>query len=229
MALGTFIVPVLSGGYERMLAMMNDTEAVSRRLVDPAFLLRLIRIQQYANLSFGASLCLIAGLWTWQRLHPPQMIPVATGRDMRPVAIVPLDRPMVSDRRVLQWASDTVRHAYAIDWRRYANELDRVSPAFTTSAWNDFAESLKKSGNLAKIRSARMVGWVVPKGAARIIDQGVIGPYYTWEIIDPITVRYENETAQINDPLDVKIWVRRSSFAHDGTGVAIEQINAVPR
>jgi hypothetical protein len=212
-----------------MAIMMNRSEAVSRKLVDPSFLLRLIRLQQYGNLAFASALLLVVALWGWQRLHPPAMIPVATGRNDRPVAIVPLDRPLLSDRRVLQWTADTVRRAYAINWKNYATHLDRVAPRFTTPAWNSFATSLKKSGNLAKIRSARMVGWVVPDGAARIIDKGVIGPYYTWEILDPVTVRYENQTEQINDALNVKIWVRRASFGHDKAGVAIEQINAIPQ
>ena len=209
--------------------MMNRNEAISRKLVDPVFLLRLIRLQQYANLTFAGALLLVVALWGWQRLHPPAMIPVATGLNSRPVAIVPLDRPLLSDRHVLQWTADTVRQAYSVTWKDYATHLDHVAPRFTTPAWNSFATSLKSSGNLAKIRSARMVGWVVPDGAARIIDKGVIGPYYTWEILDPVTVRYENETEQINDPLNIKIWVRRASFGHDQAGVAIEQINAVPQ
>lgn len=209
--------------------MMNTREAISRRLVDPAFLLRLIRLQQIANLAFAAAFCAVVGLWAWQRTHPQRYIPIATSRDGRPVVLVPLDRPNMSDAALLQWTSSTIRTAYAINWRTYAGHLDKIADHFTTRAWNEFGSSLKKSGNLAKIKAARMVGWVQPDGAARIVNRGVIGPYYTWLIIDPITVHYENQDEQITDPLNVKIYVRRAAFDHDGAGIAIEQINAVPQ
>jgi hypothetical protein len=209
--------------------MMNSREAVSRRLVDPAFLLRLIRLQQVANLVFAGAFLAVVGLWAWQRTHPQQYIPIATSRDGRPVVLTPLDRPNMSNASVLQWTAATIRKAYAINWRNYASHLDEISDHFTTRAWNQFGSSLKNSGNLAKIKAARMVGWVQPNGAARIINRGVIGPYYTWLIIDPITVHYENQNEQITDPLTVKIYVRRAAFGHDGAGVVIEQINAVPQ
>lgn len=209
--------------------MMNTEEAISKKLVDPVFLLRLIRVQQYANGTFALAMLLVAGIWGWQRLHPPRMIPIGTSRNGRPEQLIPLNRPSLSDRQVLQWASTTVRRAYAIDWRDYASKLDHDADRFTTAAWNQFGLSLKRSGNLAKIKASRMVGWVKPDGAARIVNRGVIGPYFTWEIVDPITVHYENESEQITDPLIVKLYVRRVAFGHDHAGVAIEQINAVPQ
>ncbi|MDD2859468.1 MAG: DotI/IcmL/TraM family protein [Acidiphilium sp.] len=209
--------------------MMNKKEAISHKLVDPAFLLRLVRIQQGANTVFAAAFLLVALAWGWQRLHPPAAILIGTSRDGRPVAVVPLNKPNLSDRKVLQWVSTTVRRAYAIDWRNYARQLDDDADRFTVAAWDQFGASLKKSGNLKKIRSARMVGWVKPDGAARIVNRGVIGRYFTWEIVDPITVYYENNDYEITDRLAVKLFVRRAAFGHDHAGVAIEQINAVPR
>lgn len=209
--------------------MMNSEEAVTRKLVDPVFLLRLIRLQQAVNLLFAGALVLMAGLWGWQRLHPPQIIPIATSLSGRPVRLIPLDKPGLSDRKVLQWTSATVRRAYAIDWRDFAGALDRDAHRFTVEAWNQFALSLKKSGNLSKIKSARMTGWVKPDGAARIVNRGVIGSYFTWEIVDPITVHYENNDEEITDPLIVTLYVRRAAFGHDRAGLAIEQINAVPQ
>lgn len=209
--------------------MMNDQEAISRRLLDPAFLMRLVQNAGRVNLVLAFGLLGYTALQLWAFTHPPKPLIIYTQRDGRPYRTYPLSQPIMSDRKVLDWTVRTVVKAYAVNYLNYRVKFTEVSHRFTPHGWGTFAEDFVGKGDLAKLKAAKMVGQAKPLAAAIIRDQEVVGNRYTYLITFPLYVRYENQDRMISEHVNIRALVVRVPVVDHPDGIAIAQLNAVPQ
>lgn len=209
--------------------MMNDQQATSLKLVDPQFLLKLVRSAQRINLLLAAALFGFIGLRVWQLTHPMPPYFIYTDGHGQPYRRYPLNQPDLSDDAVLGFAVGNIVDAYAVNWQDYRTRLTEVSHHFTRNGWMSFGSSFVKVGDLAKLKEAKLVGSAKPDAAAIILHEGVVGTRYTYEISFPLTAIYQNETRRIVEHLNMLVWVVRTPVVNHPEGVAIDQMNAIPQ
>lgn len=209
--------------------MMNDQEALSLKLTNPGFLLKLVRQSHRVNLLLAAALLASVGVTIWQRTHPPQPIIIGTDGQGKPRRIYPLSQPVMRDNAVARWAVQRVSAAFNIDWRDYRTKLTAASQDFTVAGWRSFGASLVTTGDIAKMKAAKLVGWATPTGGASMVHEGVVGDRYTYELTFPLRTTFENERQQIEQTLVMHVIVVRASEDNHPSGLAIAQVNAVPQ
>lgn len=209
--------------------MINDQQAISLKLTDPRFLLKLVQQSHRVNLVLAAALFAWIGVSLWQWTHPPQPIIIGTDGSGQPRQIQPLSRPVMSDNAVSRWAVQTVAAAFNIDWRDYRSKLTAASQNFTVAGWDSFGASLVTTGDIDKMKQAKLVGWAEPTGGTTMIHEGLVGDRYTYELTFPLRVTFENERQEIEQTLVMHVIVERASEDDHPSGLAIAQVNAVPQ
>lgn len=208
--------------------MQNHAQAVDRRLADPAFNRTLL---QRSYLVIACQAVVIAALVAqvvWQANHPPRSHYFYTDGVGTPREMHPLDAPVMPDEKLLAWVSDAVIAAYSVDFKRYPEQLSRASRYFTVEGWNTFGRAFIETGNLEKVKKARLVATAVPKRAPAIRQRAVIGDRLAWRIDLPIVVSYENENTTNSQDLMVTVLVVRVIETDYADGIAIDEINAPP-
>jgi intracellular multiplication protein IcmL len=208
--------------------MSNENQAVQQKLVDPAFLLALVRFNLRINLILAAALLIFVGDKVWQLAHPQAPYFIYTNSEGKPYRSFPLNQPVMADAQVLNWTQNVVQNAYDINWRDYRSQLTQTSHDFTVQGWSSFAQSLIQTGDLDKLKQARLVGDAEVTGAAVMVAEGEVGSVYTYQVQFPLTVTYANEVQQITEHLNMNIIVVRAPAINHPDGVAIDQLNAVP-
>ena len=126
------------------------------------------------------------------------------------------------------WTVNSIVAVYNVDFKNYRDQLSKASEHFTVSGWNSFGTAFINSGNLQKLKDARLVGSAQPERAAVIVHKAIIGDRLTWEIQFPLLVSYENENETHTQHLMVTALVVRTIETDHPDGIAIEQVNAPP-
>jgi intracellular multiplication protein IcmL len=209
--------------------MSNESQAISQKLVDPAFLLGLVKFNQRTNLVLAAALLLFVGDKVWEAAHPPQPFFIYTDAEGKPYRSFPLNQQIMTDADVLNWTQDVVQNAYDINWRDYRTQLTQTSHEFTLPGWSSFGQSFIQTGDLDKLKQSRLVGDAQLTGAAVMVAEGVVGSVYTYQIQFPMTVTYANENQEITEHLNMNVIVVRAPAINHPNGIAIDQLNAVPQ
>jgi intracellular multiplication protein IcmL len=206
----------------------NQTAAVNRKVSDPEFAQRLLRRSFIVNAVQAVAIAGLIGDIGWRDTHPPPAHYFYTDGHGTPREVYPLDYPVMGDAEVEVWTVSSIVAVYTIDFQNYRQQLSMASHHFTVEGWNSFGAAFVNSGNLAKLKGARLVASAQPQRAAVIVHKTVIGDRLTWDIQFPLLVTYENENETHTEHLMVTALVVRTSEADHPDGVAIEQVNAPP-
>jgi intracellular multiplication protein IcmL len=208
--------------------MKNQSAAISRKLSDPAFTQRLLRRSFLTHVLQGVTSIAVVGDLLWRDAHPPQSHYFYTDGTGTPREVFPLDAPVMSDTQVVNWTVNSVVAAYSVDFQHYRQQLSDASQHFTVAAWRSFGTSYIQSGNLQKMKEARLSVLAVPQAAGVILHKAVVGDRLTWQIQFPMLVSPENENAVYPQRLMVTVLVGRTTETDHPDGIAIEQLNAPP-
>lgn len=206
----------------------NQTAAVDRKISSPEFTQQLLRRSFFLNAVLGVGVLALIGNSIWMTTHPPRPHYFYTDGEGTPRQIYPLDDPVMSEADLENWTVNSIVAVYTIDFKNYRNQLSEASEHFTVAGWNSFGAAFIQSGNLEKLKEARLVASAQPEQAAVIVHEGVIGNTMTWEIQFPLLVTYENENETNTEHLMVTAIVVRTSDTDHPDGVAIAQVNAPP-
>jgi len=104
------------------------------------------------------------------------------------IEIVPLRDPLLSGDALTQWAADTARMAYSLDFVNWREQVSRLEPRLSEAAYRQYLRELNASGNLALVRDDRVVIESVTE-PPRIVKSG-LGPdaRFTWSVEVPMSV-----------------------------------------
>ncbi len=208
--------------------MRNQAAAVDRKLSDPEFTQLLLRRSFVVHgIQALIAFALIGDLF-WRDAHPPAPHYFYTDGVGTPRAVIALDAPVMSDAAVVDWTINSVVAAYSVDFQHYRKQLSDASQHFTVEAWRSFGKSYIESGNLQKMKEARLSVLAVPQGAGVILHKEVVGDRLTWQIQFPMLLSPENENAVYQQKLMVTVLVSRTTEPDHPDGIAIAQLNAPP-
>lgn len=145
------------------------------------------------------------------------------------IPMVPLGRPMLSNKAVIRWASNAAVSAYTFNFLNYREQLQNASQYFTASAWKGYLNKLKSSGNLDAVLKRKLIVTAVPAGAPVVVNQGQLDGRYAWRIQMPMLATYQSSSqTKYSNPLLVTILVVRVSTTTNPEGVSIAQVNYAP-
>lgn len=103
-----------------------------------------------------------------------------------------LDRPNVSSKALLSWATLAATATFSLDFVNYKDNIKALKDYFTISGYDNFLASLEAAGTVATIEDKKLVLTAVPIGPAIILTEGEQFGGYTWEIQLPLLVRYQS-------------------------------------
>ncbi len=144
-------------------------------------LLRVVAIQ---SLVIAAALVLLAYVFA-SRPQPKYFAVDSTGHVVR---IEPLSKPFLTNDALTQWAADTARMSYSLDFVNWRDQLTSIRDRFSEDAYKNFVRELDKSGNLALVRDQRVILESVAE-PARIVRSGTgEDGRYAWSVEVPMNV-----------------------------------------
>ena len=174
------------------------------------------------------NLSLIGGI-VYLLTHRPAPQYFATSADGRIIPLYSLASPVVTPAELLQWANQAVIAANTFSYVNYRKELQDAAQYFTPEGWTLFQNSLKESRNLETVVAKKFVVSATATGAPVISDQGILNGRYAWRIKLPVLITYQNQSEQIQQPVDVTLLVVRGSNLDTPKGIAIQQYVASER
>ena len=207
--------------------MRNASAAISRRLLDPEFLQRIIK---RGLIAFSGSLILnvILGLaLTVSVMKTPHVRYIYHDSLGKPRELIVTDQPYFSDSEVINWAARKVTNLYTMDFVSYAKHLDASAKDFDLAAWNAWGQSFSGPGNIDFIKAKRVFLTATPKSAPSIRSEGKTrSGDYEWHVSFPMLLKWENASGSTTNLLAVDVTIRRTNSPEHPDGLVITELNA---
>lgn len=169
------------------------------------------------------NLCLLGSL-VWYVLKPnsPKYFPATPSG--RLIKIYPLSAAVLSDSDLQQWAANSIRKVFALNFVDWQSQLQASRGMFTQAGWNWFLDSLQASNNLSMLRSAKMTSSVEITLPPKIERVMIIGGRYVWKVGMSITLNFISSTRSLELPMRVEMAIVRAPVKDWPDRVAINNI-----
>lgn len=171
-------------------------------------------------LSWIVIIILVATVY-FQAVNRPAPTYFATTESGRIIPLVPLNQPNLSDKDLIQWASQAVLSVYTYNFINYRQVFQDNRQYFTAAGWQQFITALSQSRNLDAVTSKKLVLSAVLSSAPVITRESVVNGNYTWELQLPVMVTYQSLSETFHQNLIVVLTVQRISTLDDVNGVGI--------
>lgn len=207
----------------------NVEAAIQRRLLDPAFLQKLIRYGLWLLIGAIAVISVQGIAILALVLHPAHVKYIYHDSFGQPRELIVTDQPVFTPSEVSNWAVRKVTNLYTLDFAHVRRQLDAAGADFTVPAWNSWVTGFLGRGNIDWIEKNRVFVTATPKEAARIESQGVnAAGRYEWRIQFPMYVRWANLSGEKTDAMSVIVVIERTNDPAHADGLVITQLN-VPK
>jgi intracellular multiplication protein IcmL len=170
----------------------------------------------------------LASMFTYIILHPPEPKYFATSINGRITPLFALNEPNQSDSAVLQWANQAAIAAFTYNFVNYRTELQAASGFFTADGWDMFLSALQQSNNLDAVKSKKLVVSAVATRAPIILQKGLLNGRYSWRIQMPLLVTYQSASDFSQQNNVVTMLVNRVSTLNSPRGIGISQFVVGP-
>lgn len=146
--------------------------------------------------------------------NPPEPRYFPATSDGRVIRSYGLDKPVVSDSFVLQWSTDAIRSAFALDFVHWRDTLSTAESNFTPYGWKGFVSSLRQSNNLNTLLGKKLVSNLKIIGSPEITRKAVVNNRYIWRVSIPALLHFQGGTFNLQMPMNVTLIVVRAPV-HD--------------
>lgn len=162
----------------------------------------------------------------WKISHPTQPKYFYIDQNQLVHSIIPLDKPIIDDAQLLQWAIRWGSAPFNINYYDYQEQMSVASRHFSHKGWVSFATSFTKQGNIDKIIAAKMLCYAQPTHSAIIKDSTLIMGQLSYDIQFPMIQTCEN-TNQVNSQnLIIDVVVKRINNDNHPDGLVIDRLIA---
>jgi intracellular multiplication protein IcmL len=139
------------------------------------------------------------------------------------VELTYLDRPNVSTKALLSWATLAATATYTLDFVNYQDNLERLRGYFTVVGYEGFVQALHDSGTLAAIIDKKLVLTAVPIGPAIVLTENEVRGKHSWKVEVPITVSYLSASAEEKRDKLVTLTITQVPTYEANKGIGISQ------
>lgn len=138
-----------------------------------------------------------------------------------------LDRPNVSTKALLSWATLAATATYTLDFVNYETTLDNLRSYFTTSGYENYLGALEESNTIGTITDKKLVLSAVAIGPAIVLAEDEVRGNHVWKIEVPITVSYISASAEEKRDKLVTLTITQVPTTEASKGIGIAQYVAV--
>ena len=145
------------------------------------------------------------------------------------VDATPLNRPVMSDADLMDFAVRSVLAVYNLNYAHYRESLARdASPNFTTAGWDGVASALEAMHVLEQIEARSISVSAIKTAGPTIRKWTEVRDHLAWDVQFPILVTYANTNAPEKVDLMITATVLRVPTALYPKGVAVDRFTAEP-
>lgn len=163
----------------------------------------------------------LIGILAYKVTHPAQPKYFATTTDGKILPLIPLNQPMVSQSKLLSWATETAVSVYNYSFINWRKQLQDAAANFTPNGWSNFQDAMKKSRNLETVISKKLAVTAVPTGAPVILNAGVVNGRYSWKVNLPLLVTYQSASTVFQQPVTITLLISRVPVLNNPQGIAV--------
>ena len=194
---------------------MSDAQSISK----------LTRIAVFLSIALVLALATSAvGVYAALSKRP---VVVATDDKGRVIPVVPLNKPYLNDSRVLGFAAECVRRAFAHDFLNYRLSVDEASRCFTSSGAQIYASAM--DAMLKDLIAKRMIMTV--DVSPPVVVRGPIerNGRIVWQVQTKMRIYREGQKERLT-PQDmiVDMDIVRVELEESVRGIAVSQFNVRP-
>lgn len=152
---------------------------------------------------------------------------IAATPDGRLIPIVPLDKPYVSDARVLGYVDECARMVFSHDFLHWRTTLQGSKTCFTEKGGDAVEEALAPW--VKDIVDRELTMSVSLSDTPVIAKRGEFGGTFAWRVQAPISLfRRGTKVSDTPRPFVLHVVVRRVGLDQNPRGIAIDSLQLVP-
>lgn len=152
---------------------------------------------------------------------------IAATNDGRVVPVIPLDKPYVSDARVLGYVDECARMVFSHDFLHWRTTLQGSKTCFTEKGGDAVEEALAPW--VKDIVDRELTMSVSLADTPVIAKRGEFNGAFAWRVQAPISLfRRGTKVADVPRPFLLHVVVRRVGLDQNPRGIAIDSLQLVP-
>lgn len=152
---------------------------------------------------------------------------IASTNDGRLVPVIPLDKPYVSDARVLGYVDECARQVFSHDFLHWRTTLQNSKTCFTEKGGDAVEEALAPW--VKDIAERELTMSVSMSDTPVIAKRGDFNGTFAWRVQAPISLfRRGTKMSDIPRPFILQVVVRRVGLDQNPRGIAIDSLQLVP-
>jgi hypothetical protein len=166
---------------------------------------------------------IVSSLLTWQLLTRERVY-FGVSEQGQILPMIPLSSPTISQAALLQYAVDSTRKCFTVDFVNQASQRMECSSAFTLMGWDAFNQEMSKSGGFIQtVINDRLVTSAVALEAPVIREQGLRNGIAFWVVQFPFLITYASGAQKTSQSLMASITVTRRPITEHPLGIGISQ------
>jgi intracellular multiplication protein IcmL len=140
-----------------------------------------------ANAALALVVLVLVGLNVAQFLTKPEPAYFAVDDRGQVVKLVPVDQPLLSNDALTQWAAETARKAYSLNFVDNESQLGVLRDRFSPGAYSEFIAQMEQSV-LPQIKSQRLIVEAISEPA--VIQRSGLNTngHFLWQVEVPVSV-----------------------------------------
>lgn len=138
-------------------------------------------------------------------------------------ALYALERPNVSTRALLSWATLAATATFTFDFVNYKDQIEALHDYFTTDGYDNFMTSIQNAETLSTIEEKKLILSAVAIGPAIVLTEENNGDKRNWRIQVPLLVRYQSANVDETRQQVVDLLVTQVSTQDAPKGIGIAQ------
>jgi intracellular multiplication protein IcmL len=122
-------------------------------------------------------------------------------------SIYPLDHSLVKPKKLVEWAQTSIVKSFNFNFVNYNDVFDNIKQYYTENGWNEYNNTLSKSGLLDNVINSKFFLSTIAPSSAIILEDGVVNGHYAWRVRMPIILIFKASENAAGPHVEQKITV----------------------
>ncbi|MGE4348745.1 MAG: DotI/IcmL family type IV secretion protein [Candidatus Berkiella sp.] len=138
---------------------------------------------------------------------------------------LPLDLPHLTSNGAIQETMTRLYDMFNLNFIAYRQQINNNRQYFSEEAFEQYTTFLKDSTWLDQISSKKMLMYIQPNHAPKIMKEGAKDKKYSWLIEAPLTISLENINEKKDVNMTATIIIQRASELVHPSGILITAVD----
>lgn len=161
---------------------------------------------------------------------PPPPLYFATDEVGRLIPVIPVDKPNMSEKEVMDWTANAITRAFSYDFINFRSQLQSSQRYFNDYGWRTYMDAVKSTNNLVALTARKMVFLAQVIGQPKLTTEGILSGSYAWKFDMPVLMTYLvppfDAKSTFTNPLVVTVVIQREPILQSNKGLGILQVIA---